>query len=241
VDYDVVKNYVYLISVPESRKNADMLMVATRFFQRLVQQLKQTWIFYQLDTLTAFQRLLNEDACNNPLMRGLSDGRSELKSKRLEVATKALTDVITVIVRSFVEQTRLNAHLPVEALFRYQSKEIKDSILCNYQSGMNEVHHHDENVVFEDESLNEEQEAEPVIDTKNQWTQEQDDILIDNYQQFSSLPKKERFMMLAELVGGGKTYQEVHKRAKQLKVKKADREKSKAISGQLQANQQVSA
>jgi hypothetical protein len=65
--------------------------------------------------------------------------------------------------------------------------------------------------------------------------------LIDNYQQFSSLPKKERFMMLAELVGGGKTYQEVHKRAKQLKVKKADREKSKAISGQLQANQQVSA
>jgi hypothetical protein len=41
--------------------------------------------------------------------------------------------------------------------------------------------------------------------------------------------------MLAELVGGGKTYKDVYERAKQLKVKKSDKEKSKAISGKLHA------
>lgn len=47
-------------------------------------------------------------------------------------------------------------------------------------------------------------------------------------------------MILATLVGGNKTYQDCHKRAKQLKLKKMDKEKSMAISGKLQAaNQKV--
>jgi len=37
VDYDVVKNYVRLISTPENRKNADVMLVAAHFFKRLVQ------------------------------------------------------------------------------------------------------------------------------------------------------------------------------------------------------------
>jgi hypothetical protein len=44
------------------------------------------------------------------------------------------------------------------------------------------------------------------VEEKEVWTQEQDDILIENYEQFCSLPKKERYMVLAELVGAGKTY-----------------------------------
>lgn len=36
VDYDVVKCYVGLVANPEHRKNADLLLIATRFFQRLV-------------------------------------------------------------------------------------------------------------------------------------------------------------------------------------------------------------
>ena len=73
------------------------------------------------------------------------------------------------------------------------------------------------------------------------WTQEQDDILIENYQQFNSLPKKERYMVLSELVGSGKSYQDCYKRAKALKLKKADKEVSKAISCKLLgANKAVS-
>ena len=51
----------------------------------------------------------------------------------------------------------------------------------------------DDNIVFQDEELKEEQgnlldgqEVEDEVDDKQQWTQEQDEILIENYQQFSS-------------------------------------------------------
>ena len=40
-------------------------------------------------------------------------------------------------------------------------------------------------------------------------------------------------MVLAELVGAGKTYQQCYERAKKLKLKKADKAASKAISEQL--------
>lgn len=105
-----------------------------------------------MDTLAAFHKLLNENVCNNSLMRGLNDGRSEAKSKRLEMASNALTDIVTVIVKQFVEQTRVNANLPVEALFRYQSREIKDRILSNYSSEFQAATNaNDDNIVFEDE------------------------------------------------------------------------------------------
>ena len=47
-------------------------------------------------------------------------------------------------------------------------------------------------------------------------------------------------MVLAELVGAGKTYQDCYKRAKALKLKKANKEISKALSNKLiGANKQV--
>lgn len=95
----------------------------------------------------------------------------------------------------------------------------------------------DERIVYEDEEAAVEDEVQfeqPVVEPKDLWTQEQDEILIENYQQFSSLPKKERYMVLAELIGGNKTFQDCYKRAKVLKVKKADKEMSKTISTELQ-------
>lgn len=48
-------------------------------------------------------------------------------------------------------------------------------------------------------------------------------------------------MVLAELVGSGKTYQDCYKRAKALKLKKANKEISKAISTKLiGSNKEVS-
>jgi len=66
-------------------------------------------------------------------MRGLTASRSEVVNKRLENANQALREVVTTIVTKFVEMQRVNPMAAVEALFRYQSREIKDDILSNYE------------------------------------------------------------------------------------------------------------
>ena len=146
--------------------------------------------------------------------------------------------------------------LALEALFRFQSKEIKDQVLCNYSLGVQrvglvdkeveqekdrQVHGaYDDNIVFGEEQAvfgaDDEVNEEQVVD-KKQWTQKQDDILIENYQNFASLEKKSRFTFLAELVGGGKTYKDCYNRAKLLKLKKGTVAEAKEISSNLLSKQ----
>lgn len=73
------------------------------------------------------------------------------------------------------------------------------------------------------------------VDEKEQWTQEQDEILIENFQQFSSLDKKTRFTFLAELVQT-KTPKECYLRAKLLKLKDNTLDEAKLISARLISN-----
>ena len=92
----------------------------------------------------------------------------------------------------------------------------------------------DDNIVFEDEELNYEPKTlvdgnddevqQEVNDENNQWTQEMDDVLIENYHEFSSLDKKKCFTFLAELVSQVKdrTAKECHMRARDLKLKKGN-------------------
>lgn len=54
VDYNVIKSYVNIINHKELNKNPDLIIMITHFFKRIVQQLKQVWIFYQFDFLNAF-------------------------------------------------------------------------------------------------------------------------------------------------------------------------------------------
>ena len=46
---------------------------------------------------------------------------------------------MTVIVGKFVQLQMDNPMLALEALFRFQSKEIKDQVLCNYSLGVQRV------------------------------------------------------------------------------------------------------
>ena len=103
VDYNVVKNYISLIVNPDTRKNAEVLLIIASFFKRLVFQLKQFWIFYQLDFLAALHEYLQEGACNNSLMKGLNGSKPQVTNKRLEMAKQALREVILTIVTKFVE------------------------------------------------------------------------------------------------------------------------------------------
>ena len=47
-------------------------MIAS-FFRRVVFQLKQTWIFFQLEFMHVFNQFLNSEQGNNSLMTGLMD------------------------------------------------------------------------------------------------------------------------------------------------------------------------
>ena len=90
----------------------------------------------------------------------------------------------------------------------------------------------EEQVVFGDQEAEADDEEAHVVE-KDQWTQKQDEILIENYNQFASLEKKSRFTFLAELVGGAKTYKDCYKRAKLLKLKNGTVAESKEISNSL--------
>ena len=229
------------------------------FFRRVVYQLKQTWIFFQMDYMHYFNEFLQHDICNNSLMKGLMDNASgdSYAARKLKVSQDQLRSIVTTIVGKFVKLYQDNPMSLLETLFRYQSKEIKDQVLCNYNIGTCRVGlvdkeaeaererqisgAYDENIVFGEEKVvfetGEQEEAEHMPVDKHQWTQKQDDVLIDNYQTFATMEKKSRFTFLAELVGGGKTYKDCYKRAKLLKLKNGTLDEAKGISHSLLSEQ----
>lgn len=96
----------------------------------------------------------------------------------------------------------------------------------------------DDNIVFGDEQVLYEESNEPEhVVEKDQWAQEQDEILIENYASLANLEKKSRFTFLAELVGGGKTYKDCYNRAKLLKLKNGTVDAAKEISRGLLSKQ----
>ena len=76
VDYQVVSCYISLFTHPSRKDDPDVYLIAAQFFKRVVFQLKQVWIFFQVDFLAAFQDYLSEGQCNNPLMRGFNEIKS---------------------------------------------------------------------------------------------------------------------------------------------------------------------
>lgn len=179
--------------------------------------------------------------------------------RKLRISNDQLKQIVTAIVGKFVALQIDNPLLAMEAMFRFQTKEIKDQVLCNYElqtarygligketdqekdKQMNEAY--DANIIFEDEQAvfgeqndGDDEEDQHVVD-KNQWTQKQDEILIENYQNFANLEKKSRFTFLAELVGGQKTYKDCYNRAKLLKLKNGTITEAKEISSNLLGKQ----
>ena len=55
VDYQVIAHYVSLVDQNSNlSKKGDLLQMAASFFRRVIFQLKQVWIFYQLEYLHIF-------------------------------------------------------------------------------------------------------------------------------------------------------------------------------------------
>jgi len=77
INYDVVSRYMAVIDQRTSlSKHADLLQMTASFFRRIVFQLKQTWIFFQMDYMHYFNEFLQKNICSNSLMKGIMEHTS---------------------------------------------------------------------------------------------------------------------------------------------------------------------
>ena len=122
-----------------------------------------------MDFMHYFNEFLQKNTCSNSLMRGIMDNAQgdTYGERKLKVSTDQLKQIVTVIVGKFVQLQRDNPMLLLEAMYRFQTKEIKDQILCNYSLGVARPGFidkqedrdrerlangaYDDNIVFEDE------------------------------------------------------------------------------------------
>ena len=88
-----------------------------------------------------FNEFLQLGICNNSLMKGIAENISpdSFAERKLRVSNEQLRNIVTIIVGKFVQLQMDNPMLAIEALFRFQSKEIKDQVLCNYSLGYSRV------------------------------------------------------------------------------------------------------
>ena len=136
VDYDVIQKYTSVLrNVEQYKKHPILLKACTVFFRRIHSQTKQTWIFFQLETLSIFNDFLQKDVTNNSLMKGIQDKVSHTQNdKMVDAYSSEMKAVITMVVQKFTELMKKNKMLGVEILFRFPSREVKDMILNNYDS-----------------------------------------------------------------------------------------------------------
>jgi len=85
--------------------------------------------------LFIFQKLLNDGRVNNPLMQKIDvNGPATAKDRLIQGMMSELKSIVINIVRQFMDVLQKNKLLGVECLFRFTSREHKDSILSNYDS-----------------------------------------------------------------------------------------------------------
>lgn len=137
VDYAVISKYALILTDKEHSKKTTLIQAVSTFFKRVVNQIKASWIFFQLEYMAIFQNVLNEGHSNNPLMIGIGEFKSKSFAERQTAAVKEdLKQIVTVIVRHFIEKLSVNRLLGVEALFRFQTRQQKDDIMDNYESSL---------------------------------------------------------------------------------------------------------
>ena len=84
-------------------KNPLLLDATTSFFSRVINQLKATFIFFQLDYLIVFHNILNENKVTNSLVRGLIENPAITPNqKRIEDQLNKLKGNLHLIIREYV-------------------------------------------------------------------------------------------------------------------------------------------
>ena len=163
IDYDVITKYCFLLKSVKQNSQRLNDMVA-RFFQRVIDDCKADWVFFQADYLSVFESVLNAGI----------DG--------------LLPTVITNIVSSFFELMKTNKLLVVESLFRIRDKDTKNAILTNYDF-MPETQELPVEGDTADQITAEADEDEPMSRSfqVKKWTLMEDKILLEQYFIFASM------------------------------------------------------
>lgn len=117
------------------KKNPFLLKACSAFFKRIVHQVKQVWIFFQLETLKVFHDFLEQNGCTNKLMANVNISRKTKSDVQLNYNVAELKAVVKTITLRFVQLLKKNKMLAVEILFEFPTREIKDSVLNNYGQG----------------------------------------------------------------------------------------------------------
>ena len=159
--------------------------------------MKAEWIFFQIDYLYAFNQILSN---------------GEIFSNK---EFKRYNDILTKVVRSFFEAFEKNQFLLVESLFRYTDFKQKNLILNNYEDQYDQ----DLKNLIDLEPEQNNKQAELI----NKWTQNEDEVLIENYETYKNLgDETEICEMLQGMISSEsesiKSINEIRKRIKYLGV-----------------------
>lgn len=82
--------------------------------------------------MKVFYDYLEEESYSNKLMKNINIGGKTNKDMQHTYYSAELKQVLRVIVLKFVQLLKVNKMLAVECLFEFQTKDIKDQILANY-------------------------------------------------------------------------------------------------------------
>jgi hypothetical protein len=166
VSYTVVDNVLSLLSNPELLDDELCEAVAT-FINRVVKQVRGTWIFYQLKTLNTFDFFLSEH--------------------RKNCRYALITNSIKTVLSSFFTKCKENRLLALEIIFPFPDKNTKEAILTNYE---HQSDFYDEHEYAPNDDVSEEPELE-IEEFKSRfggWTDEDDQKLIEYYDIFKDSP-----------------------------------------------------
>ena len=141
--YSIIENIITLLHLPDLLDD-ELIQAISIFLNRIIFQLKGTWIFYQLDTMNTFDLFLND--------------------YRKEVRYIQLIQSIKMILESFFERCKENPLLPFEIMFQFSDINSKENILTNYEH--NYIEYNDDDGDFNDDV------DEAVIENMDNYTKE---------------------------------------------------------------------
>ncbi len=164
-DYPVVSNYCLILRDSDIFTDPALVPFATSYFSRIVNQLKAEWIFFQVDYLSTFHGLFqNQEFTTN-------------------ARYSPLFEILKKIVNKFFELSKINHLLFVEALFRIPNWTCREQILSNYQGFLQPG-----GAGGSEEQKIESERIEILPPKKKiEWSEADDLLLIENYHTFKPM------------------------------------------------------
>lgn len=212
-----------------------------KLFGRIVNDLKSSWIFFQIEYLLIFNDLLND------------------KQFCSDLYFINLVNIINEIVNNYFKLMDTNRLLAVESLFRYSGPVERDYILNNYEISYSaNIYNYDDEdldkrVVYDEGEnyyntknndkdieyeghINFEKEIEKSIKLRKnsdlsipdlkQWTENEDILLIQNFIEFGKLKE---YLDILDKLFQDKSKKDIKKRIKVLKLKKGEKKAMRMV------------